>query len=93
MSRTDDYMANAADRVMIADLLARYVWAADYGTPEEWADLFTPDGVFAGADGGLACTGEVSCSPLPVRIKLYMLILPFSKRQGLVKETSGAKLL
>ena len=58
MSRTDDYMANAADRVMIADLLARYVWAADYGTPEEWADLFTPDGVFAGADGGLRVFGR-----------------------------------
>lgn len=46
MPRPDGWLEAAADRVMIQDLLARYVWEADHGTPERWAALFTPDGVF-----------------------------------------------
>ena len=53
MTRTYIYMKEAADRVMIADLVARYVWALDYGTPEEWANVFTPDGILRGAP--MAC--------------------------------------
>ena len=36
------YIAEAADRVMILDLLGRYAFAADYGTgnPSEWASFF-----------------------------------------------------
>jgi len=58
MPRTDKYVQEAADRVMITDLLARYVWAADYGTAEEWADVFTPDGVFGADKGGLRVAGR-----------------------------------
>jgi hypothetical protein len=58
MARSDTYLSDAADRVMIADLLARYVWAADYGTPEEWADQFTPDGTFGVAVGEMRVAGR-----------------------------------
>lgn len=58
MPRGDKYMQDAADRVMITDLLARYVWAADYGKPEDWADLFVPDGIFGAVKGGLRVVGR-----------------------------------
>ncbi len=58
MSRTEQYLQEAADRTMIADLLARYVWAIDYGTAEEWANVFTPDGVFGVDKGGLRVAGR-----------------------------------
>ena len=48
MSRTQRYLEEAADRLMIMDLLARYVWAIDYGVAEEWAEVFTVDGVLLG---------------------------------------------
>jgi len=53
MSRSDAYMSDAADRVMIADLVARYVWALDYGTAEEWAGVFTPNGILQGSIEGM----------------------------------------
>jgi hypothetical protein len=37
------------DRVEAFDVLARYCWYVDEGDGEAWADLWTPDGVFAGA--------------------------------------------
>jgi hypothetical protein len=46
MNRPPGWLEAAADRVMIQDLLARYVWEIDHGTPEGFAALFTPDGVF-----------------------------------------------
>ena len=58
MPRSNEYLQDAADRVMITDLLARYVWAADYGTAEQWADVFTPDGVFGADKGGLRVVGR-----------------------------------
>ena len=58
MARSDAYLSEAADRVMITDLLARYVWAADYGTAEEWADVFTPDGIFGVAGGEMRVVGR-----------------------------------
>ena len=58
MTRTDQYMQEAADRMMICDLLSRYVWAADYGTPEEWADQFTEDGVFEGGGTPMKVRGR-----------------------------------
>jgi len=58
MSRSDAYLREAVDQVMITDLLARYVWAADYGTPEEWADLFVDDGIFGSAIGKLRVVGK-----------------------------------
>ncbi len=58
MPRSESYAQDAADRVMIADLLARYVWAADYGSAQEWADLFTADGSFGSANGKLRVIGR-----------------------------------
>lgn len=58
MPRSDQYMQDAADRVMITDLLARYVWAVDYGTPGDWADVFTPDGVFEAFGGKMQVRGR-----------------------------------
>lgn len=46
MARTSEYLQQAADRVMIQDLLARYAWHVDHGDPADWAALFTEDGVF-----------------------------------------------
>jgi hypothetical protein len=58
MSRHNQYLEDAADRVMITDLLARYVWAADYGSADEWANVFTPDGIFGSANGKLRVVGR-----------------------------------
>jgi hypothetical protein len=48
MSLDEKYIQEAADRVMIQDLLGRYAFAADYGSgnPESWVALFTEDGRF-----------------------------------------------
>ena len=48
MALDEIYIQEAADRVMIQDLLGRYAFAADYGTgnPESWAALFIEDGIF-----------------------------------------------
>lgn len=46
MHRPPGWLDAAADRVMIQDLLARYAWEIDHGTPEGFAALFTEDGVF-----------------------------------------------
>ena len=46
MTRTAEYLEAAADRVMIKDLLARYAWEVDHGTPEGFAAVFTEDGIF-----------------------------------------------
>jgi hypothetical protein len=37
-----------ADRTEAMEVLARYCWHVDEGDAEEWADLWTEDGVFAG---------------------------------------------
>ena len=46
MSRRTEYLEAAADRVMIQDMLARYAWEIDHGTPEGFAAVFAEDGVF-----------------------------------------------
>ena len=46
MSRRTEYLEAAADRVMIQDMLARYAWEIDHGTPEGFAAVFSEDGVF-----------------------------------------------
>lgn len=58
MPRERAYLEEAADRVMIMDLLARYVWAIDYGKAEDWADVFTTDGVFAVAGTTMRVVGR-----------------------------------
>ena len=56
------HIAEAADRVMILDLLGRYAFAADYGTgnPSEWASLFVEDGRFEAPESGLQVTGHAA---------------------------------
>jgi len=46
MTRDQTYLAAAADRVMILNLLGRYAWELDHGSPTSWAECFTEDGVF-----------------------------------------------
>lgn len=47
-------MLSAEDRIAIVDLFARYAWAYDCGDADEYAAVFTPDGVMAGDTGGVA---------------------------------------
>ena len=42
---------------MIQDLLGRYVWEIDHGTPEGWAAVFAEDGVFEAPDLKLRVEG------------------------------------
>ena len=48
MDSKDQYIEEAADRVMIQELLGRYAFATDYahGNPEEYANLYVEDGRF-----------------------------------------------
>ncbi|MBL6750557.1 MAG: nuclear transport factor 2 family protein [Nevskia sp.] len=48
MARDEKYLREAADRIMIQDLLGRYAFAIDYAThnPMEWAELFVEIGRF-----------------------------------------------
>jgi hypothetical protein len=58
MSRSSAYLAAAADRVMIQELLARYAWELDHGSPERWAESFAPDGVFEAPELGFRLAGR-----------------------------------
>lgn len=40
---------SVADYTAVSDLLGRYCWHVDNGHSEEWADLWTEDGVYSGA--------------------------------------------
>lgn len=60
MSRTPAYLSGAADRVMIQDLLARYAWELDHGSPEGWADAFTVHGIFEAPNLGFRVEGRES---------------------------------
>lgn len=44
-------MISIDDRMAILDLGARYNYAIDTGRSKDWADTFTPDGVFDGPAG------------------------------------------
>lgn len=46
-----DSLQDIADRTLIRELMDRYGLVHDSGTPEEYADLFTPDGEIAVAPG------------------------------------------
>ena len=45
-------MLDAADKLEILELAARYNHAIDFGDGKAWADTFTPDGVFKGGGPG-----------------------------------------
>jgi hypothetical protein len=49
-----DSLQAIADRTLIRELMDRYGIVHDSGTPEEYADLFTPDGEIAVAPGAPA---------------------------------------
>lgn len=57
MTRSADYLKTAADRTMMQDLLARYAWEIDHGSPEGYAALFTRDGFFEAAELKLRVQG------------------------------------
>lgn len=48
----DDRFANAADRLEIAEIQARYEWAIDEGRVDELAPLFAEDAVLSLEPGG-----------------------------------------
>lgn len=58
MNRTTEYLTEAADRIMIHDLLARYALAIDHGTPEGFAAVFTADGIFEAPQSGMWVQGS-----------------------------------
>ena len=58
MTRSAQYLEAAADREMIRDLLARYAWEIDHGTPEGFASLFVEEGVFEVPDLDLRVVGR-----------------------------------
>ena len=57
MSRTEEELRHAADRSLLRDLLGRYAWEIDHGSPEGWASTFAPDGVFEVPDVGMWVEG------------------------------------
>lgn len=58
MTRDAAYLQAAADRTMIKDLLGRYAWALDHGAAQDWADAFTPEGVFEAPNLGFRVAGR-----------------------------------
>ena len=64
MSLDEKYIQDAADRVMIQDLLARYAFETDYGTgnPDAWAALFIEDGCFEIPEISLVAAGRPALS-------------------------------
>ncbi|MCZ6664330.1 MAG: nuclear transport factor 2 family protein [Gammaproteobacteria bacterium] len=62
MSLDEKYIQEAADRIMIQDLLGRYAFAADYGKgdPESWAALFIDDGRFEVPEISLVVAGRAA---------------------------------
>ena len=60
MSLNEKYIQEAADRIMIQDMLGRYAFAADYGTgdPDAWATLFVEDGRFEIPEISLVAAGR-----------------------------------
>jgi len=54
----DAYIREAADRVMIQDLVSRYAFFGDYGPNEAWADLFTPDAKWEIAGANIVVRGR-----------------------------------
>lgn len=60
MSCNRTYLEAAADRIMIQDLLARYAWELDRGSPEAWSLCFTHEGVFEAPSLGFRVAGRAS---------------------------------
>ncbi len=54
----DPALQQAADRLMIRELMDLYGTVHDMGTPEEYADLFTPDGEIAVGGGPVVVKGR-----------------------------------
>jgi hypothetical protein len=62
MSLDEKYLQEAADRIMIQDLLGRYAFAADYGNgnAESWAALFIEEGRFEIPEISLVVAGRAA---------------------------------
>ena len=63
-SRSAEYLQQAADRVMIQDLLGRYAWECDHGSPEAVAGLFVENGVLEAPALGLYAAGRPTITAL-----------------------------
>ena len=57
----DPALPQVVDRTLIRDLMDRYGTVHDSGTPEEYADLFTPDGEIAIGGGPVVVKGREAC--------------------------------
>lgn len=55
---SETYIQEAADRVMIQDLVSRYAFFGDYGPNESWADLFTSDARWEIAGANIVVQGR-----------------------------------
>ena len=62
--RSAEYLQQAADRVMLLDLLGRYAWECDHGSPDAVAGLFTDDGVLEAPTLGLYAAGRATIAAL-----------------------------
>jgi hypothetical protein len=60
----EQYLKEAADRIMIQDLLGRYAFAIDYSThnPMEWAELFVENGRFEIPEVAIVVEGRAALS-------------------------------
>ncbi len=60
MTTEQQYLLEAADRIMIQDMLGRYAFACDYelGNPAAWSALFTEDGRFEVPAMGVVAAGH-----------------------------------
>ena len=66
---TDRYIQEAADRVMIQDLVSRYAFFGDYGPNESWVDLFVPDAKWEIAGTGIVVQGREQLSQLVTTVR------------------------
>lgn len=64
LHRPAEYLQRAADRVMILDLLGRYAWECDRGSPDALAGLFLEDGVLEAPALGLYAAGRPTIAAL-----------------------------
>jgi hypothetical protein len=63
-ARSVEYLQQSADRVMIMDLLGRYAWECDHGSPEAVAALFVENGVLEAPALGLYAAGRPTITAL-----------------------------
>jgi hypothetical protein len=58
------------DTLAIQDLLGRYCWYVDEGMADEWAGLYTEDGIFEGTRPQPVC-GRAALAEVPRQVKAH----------------------